>query len=59
MELAAFLQANLGFGSFVFRTPDGNEIDHAHNMGEFVQKLNKIPIESLLYHAEHIIFPHG
>jgi DNA-binding NarL/FixJ family response regulator len=53
MELAAFLQANLGFGSFVFRTPDGNEIAQAHNMGEFVQKLNEIPFESLLYHAEH------
>ena len=53
MELAAFLQANLGFGSFVFRMPDGREIARAHNMREFVQKLNEIPIESLLYHGEH------
>ncbi len=53
MELAAFLQANLGFGNFVFRNPDGNEIARARNMGEFVEKLNEIPIESLLYHAEH------
>jgi len=53
MELAAFLQANLGFGSFIFRTPDGNEIARAHNMREFVQTLNEIPFESLLYHAEH------
>ncbi len=53
MELAAFLQANLGFGNFVFRNPDGNEITRARNMGEFVEKLNEIPIESLLYHAEH------
>lgn len=53
MELAAFLQANLGFGNFVFRNPEGEEIARARNMGEFVDKLNEIPIESLLYHAEH------
>lgn len=53
MELATFLQTNLGFGNFVFRTPDGREISRARNMDEFVQRLNDIPIESLLYHAEH------
>jgi len=53
MELAAFLQANLGFGNFIFRTPNGEEIACAYTMNEFVQKLNEIPIESLLYHAEH------
>ena len=53
MELASFLQTNLGFGNFIFRLPDGKEIARARNMNEFVQKLNEIPIESLLYHAEH------
>lgn len=53
MELASFLQTNLGFGNFIFRMPDGTEITRARNMSEFVQKLNEIPIESLLYHAEH------
>ena len=53
MELAAFFQANLGFGNFVFRMPNGAEIGRAGNMNEFTQKLNEIPIESLLYHAEH------
>ncbi|MDQ7796363.1 MAG: PEP/pyruvate-binding domain-containing protein, partial [Spirochaetia bacterium] len=53
MELASFLQTNLGFGNFIFRLPDGKEITRARNMSEFVQKLNEIPIESLLYHAEH------
>ncbi|MFZ5861183.1 MAG: PEP/pyruvate-binding domain-containing protein [Spirochaetota bacterium] len=53
MELASFLQTNLGFGNFIFRLPDGKEISRARNMSEFVQKLNEIPIESLLYHAEH------
>jgi len=53
MELASFLQTNLGFGNFIFRLPDGKEITRARNMNEFVQKLNEIPIESLLYHAEH------
>ncbi|SLM15888.1 conserved hypothetical protein [uncultured spirochete] len=53
MELASFLQTNLGFGNFIFRLPDGREITRARNMSEFVQKLNEIPIESLLYHAEH------
>jgi len=53
MELAAFFEANLGFGNFVFRMPDGAEIGQAGNMSEFIQKLNEIPIESLLYHAGH------
>ena len=41
----------LGFGDFVFRTPDGLEIDRAGNLHELESKLGSIPAESLLYHA--------
>ncbi|MCX7775784.1 MAG: hypothetical protein N2067_06770 [Spirochaetaceae bacterium] len=53
MELATFFQQNLGFGAFVFRSPDGKEIARAANLREFIQRLYDVPLESLLYHAEH------
>ncbi|MBL8968720.1 MAG: hypothetical protein JNG85_17075 [Spirochaetaceae bacterium] len=59
-ELAAFLQENLGFGSFRFRappaagsdSPDGGAvIAEARNMREFMELLDKVPPETLLMHA--------
>ncbi len=50
-ELGAFFQAQLGFGPFVFRTPDGVELSRARNMEEFVEKMRAVPPECLLYHA--------
>jgi len=52
MELATFLQENLGFGSFRFRMPDGTELNRARNMKEFIDILHVLPPESLAYHAE-------
>ena len=52
MELASYLQQNLGFGAFRFCMPDGREINRARNMKEFVEILHKLPPESLAYHAE-------
>lgn len=51
MELAAFLQENLGFGAFRFRLPDGSELRQAKNMKEFVEILHVLPPESLAYHG--------
>lgn len=50
-ELGAFFQAQLGFGPFVFRTPEGVELSRARNMEEFVEKMRAVPPECLLYHA--------
>ncbi|TXT45860.1 MAG: pyruvate phosphate dikinase PEP/pyruvate-binding protein [Spirochaetes bacterium] len=52
MELASYLQANLGFGAFKFSTPEGKELAKARNMKEFVEVLHVLPPESLAYHAE-------
>ncbi len=50
-ELHEFFLNYLGFGDFVFRTPDGVEIDRAGSLREFETRLKSIPEESLLYHA--------
>lgn len=41
----------LGFGDFVFRLPDGKEIDRAGNLHVLEEKIKTIPDESLTYHA--------
>jgi CheY-like chemotaxis protein len=50
-ELREFIQLNFGFGDFSFRLPDGTEVDRAHNIEEMIEKIQKIPLESLLFHA--------
>lgn len=50
-EIRDFFQDRLGFGDFVFRTPDGKELDRASSLRELQAKLNHIPDESILYHA--------
>ncbi len=49
--LHEFFLNHLGFGDFVFRTPDGVEIGRAGRLREFENELKTIPVESLLYHA--------
>ncbi|MFC1867564.1 PEP/pyruvate-binding domain-containing protein [Thermodesulfobacteriota bacterium] len=51
-ELHDFLMSHLGFGDFIFRTPDGIEIDRASNLHALEVKVSQIPEESLWYHAE-------
>ncbi len=50
-ELHDFFLNYLGFGDFIFRTPDGEEIGRAGRLREFENLLKTIPEESLLYHA--------
>ncbi|MGD2124782.1 MAG: PEP/pyruvate-binding domain-containing protein [Desulfobacteraceae bacterium] len=50
-ELHDFFMNYLGFGDFVFRMPDGSEVDRASNLRELEEKLNQIPDESLWFHA--------
>jgi CheY-like chemotaxis protein len=48
-----FLSFRLGFGDFIFRTPDGREFDRAQDLRELEEKLATIPDEVLAYHASH------
>jgi len=50
-SLSDFMKENFGFGDFVFRTPEGEEVTRAHNLRELREKLRYIPDGSLLYHA--------
>jgi CheY-like chemotaxis protein len=53
LEVREFMKTNFGFGDFVFRLPDGTEIDRARNIRELQLKLAAIPDASLRFHAEH------
>jgi hypothetical protein len=50
-EIHHFFLSHLGFGHFVFRMPDGTEVDRASNLRELEEKVALIPEESLWFHA--------
>ena len=50
-ELHDFFQTHLGFGDFIFRMPDGTEIDRASDLKSLEAKISEIPSQSLLHHA--------
>ena len=50
-QIRRFMSLNVGFGDFVFRTPDGAELARATSMFEMEQVLVDLPSESLEYHA--------
>lgn len=50
-EVRAFLINYLGFGPFIFRMPDGQEVARARDIREFAECIGRIPEESLYYHA--------
>ncbi len=51
-DMADFLQEHCGFGDFVFRLPDGEEIDRAANLKELNEKISIVPEECLIMHAD-------
>ncbi len=51
-ELREFFLNRLGFGAFVFRMPDGRELDRAASLRELQAKIDHIPDESILFHAD-------
>ncbi|MBI4701802.1 MAG: hypothetical protein HY744_11700 [Deltaproteobacteria bacterium] len=57
-EFRSFLTEYLGFGDFVFRMPDGQEVARARNVHEMLDILHRIPSDSLLCHAERNDFSH-
>lgn len=50
-DIQNFLTNYLGFGDFVFKDGDGNEISRAENLKMFEDQLRTIPEDSLLFHA--------
>ncbi len=50
-EVRSFMRAQLGFGAFVFRLPDGREIARARGLRSLEKGLRTIPDESLIHHA--------
>jgi len=51
-EIHDFFLKHLGFGDFVFRLPDGTEVDRASSLRELEMKIATVPDESIWYHAE-------
>jgi CheY-like chemotaxis protein len=51
-DLRAFMVEYFAFGDFVFRLPDGAEVDRAHDLKGLEEKLGTVPAQSIGYHAE-------
>jgi CheY-like chemotaxis protein len=51
-DLRTFMMEHFGFGDFVFKTEEGNEVGRASNLKELAIELKGLPEKSLLYHAE-------
>jgi len=51
-EVQRFVKKRLGFGDFVFRTPDGAEIGRASNLKSLEQHLRTIPDDAFRYHCQ-------
>lgn len=52
-DLRAFILENYGFGSFVFKYPDGRIIAEASDITSLEKIIRDLPDESLYYHAAH------
>jgi len=52
-KIKKFLITDLGFGSFVFKTPSDKELARASDLYELEEVLKTIPAESLKFHASH------
>lgn len=50
-DVRQFLQQSLGFGDFVFRMPEGDEVARVKDLAAMPKALETVPAESLIYHA--------
>jgi CheY-like chemotaxis protein len=50
-QLREFMANGFGFGDFVFRLPDGTEVDRAPDLQSMVDKVRTVPAECVAYHA--------
>ena len=51
-DLRRFMVESFAFGDFVFRMPDGTEVDRARDLKTLEEKLRTVPVESIAYHGE-------
>ncbi len=51
-EVRRFMIDYFSFGDFIFRTPDGQEVGRAVDLISLEEQLERVPAESILYHAE-------
>src|SRR5262245_56957986 len=51
-DLQRFMVESFPFGDFVFRMPDGTEVDRARDLKSLEEKLHTVPVESIAYHGE-------
>ncbi len=51
-DLRRVMIEQFSFGDFVFRSPDGTEIDRAGDLRTLAEKLQTVPVESTAFHAE-------
>ncbi len=57
-ELRKILTEQVGFGDFVFRLPNLQEVGRAQDLNELEEKLQTVPVESITYHAQSNHFSH-
>lgn len=50
-QLRDFLIDGFGFGDFVFRLPDGTEVDRASTLRDLARRIETVPDESLRFHG--------
>jgi len=50
-DMVVYFQTHLGFGPFIFRKPNGQELSRAATMDELETQLKKIPVDSIYYHS--------
>jgi hypothetical protein len=46
-----FLMEHLGFGDFIFRMPDGSQVERVSDIREFVDVIQRVPLESIRHHG--------
>jgi CheY-like chemotaxis protein len=57
-DLRRILTEQLGFGDFVFRTPDQTEVGRASDLNTLEEQLQSVPAESIAFHAQRNHFSH-
>jgi len=51
-DLRSYFKDRLGFGDFIFRSIEGAEIARASDINEFIETVQKVPLESLVSHGK-------
>ncbi|QEE16178.1 PEP/pyruvate-binding domain-containing protein [Promethearchaeum syntrophicum] len=52
-DIRKFMVRSMGFGDFIFRLNNGEEVGKASNLREFKEQIETVPVESLYYHATY------